>query len=390
MLDTPFFEACEAFAERWEVPALALGFDHGAAGSWRHTAGCDERTRFRIASVTKPMTASLALKVLDLEGLTGVWPEDVRVRHLLSHTSGFDCELEPRDLSRLGDGDDALGAAVLELPSLRRFAGPGELWSYSNAGYWLAAWLAAEVAGMPYEDALREHVLVPAAMQRADFGEPDLGGTGPGAGEGPYPRARRPSGGIVADVDDVLAFARWQLAEPWTSELRVPHGKPVGGVYGFGFAGERIAGVAVWGHNGSYGGFQSSLLLVPERGLAFAGLTNSGRGKQALRDIENLWFERVLGTGRRLAPTFGLSAAELAPFAGGYANSDTEATVTVDGNGLAAAFVDRNTGDQSGVSARPVGPRTFEIVGGDYDRDRFDFPRDGFARFAGRLAGRVA
>jgi len=72
--------------------------------------GCDPGTRFRIASITKPFTATLALELLDLEASTGVWTADVRVRHLLSHTSGYDAERG--DLTRFGEGDDALEAMV--------------------------------------------------------------------------------------------------------------------------------------------------------------------------------------------------------------------------------------------------------------------------------------
>src|SRR2546429_277172 len=101
----------------------------------------DPGTRFRVASVTKPFTATLALELLDLEETTGVWAADVRVRHLLSHTSGYDCELG--DLGRFGDGDDALEAVVTELPAVRRWVGVEQAWSYSNAGYWLAGGLCA-------------------------------------------------------------------------------------------------------------------------------------------------------------------------------------------------------------------------------------------------------
>src|SRR5579864_9499518 len=105
----PIRAAAEAAAERWEVPALVVATDAGTVA-----VGCDPAARFRIASVTKPLTALLALRVLDLEAPTGVWPEDVRVRHLLAHVSGYDCELDG-DLARFGDGDDALARCVAEL-----------------------------------------------------------------------------------------------------------------------------------------------------------------------------------------------------------------------------------------------------------------------------------
>lgn len=384
MLDSTFFQACEAASERWDVPALAVGVLLPGATPYEQLAvGCEPGARFRVASLTKPLTATLALQLLDVDAATGVWPEDVKVRHLLSHTSGYDCELG--DLTRFGDGDGALAAAVSELGAVRRFLPVEQVWSYANTGYWLAGALCAAAAGSTYEEALQARVLTPAHMDATDFGQPDVSGTGPGALDG-YPRARRPSGGLVSTVRDLLCFADWQLALDWTRALRVPYAKPVGGVYGLGFAGERVGGVDVWGHNGSFGGFQSSLLLVPDRRAAFVGLTNSGQGKQALHELEDLWFERLLGARRPVAPTVALAPEALADFCGVYANRDERSTVSIGGDGLVVRFVAGDEPDE--VSARPIGPKTFEIVGGPYARDRFDFPLPGFARFGSTLTPR--
>src|SRR5947209_3157705 len=80
------------------------------------------------------------------------------------------------------------------------------------------------------------------------FDDPDVPGTGPDAADGPYPRARRPSGGLVSNVPDLLRFGRHLLDQP---QMRIVHGKPVAGVYGLGVSGERVGGVEVWGHQGS-------------------------------------------------------------------------------------------------------------------------------------------
>ena len=78
---------------RWDVPALALGTSvaddvrvarRRLRAPTRASASPRSRSRSRRA---------LALELLDLDDPTGVWPDDVRIRHLLSHTSGFDCEL---------------------------------------------------------------------------------------------------------------------------------------------------------------------------------------------------------------------------------------------------------------------------------------------------------
>ncbi|HUZ81916.1 MAG TPA: serine hydrolase, partial [Gaiellaceae bacterium] len=131
-MNAPFSSQIEAAARAWEVPALAAGFSVGGATVTR-AAGCGPDTRFRVASITKPLTATLALGLLDLESTTGIWPDDVRVRHLLSHTSGYDCEWG--DLARFGDGGDALAGVVEKLPEVRRFVEAERVWSYANTGY---------------------------------------------------------------------------------------------------------------------------------------------------------------------------------------------------------------------------------------------------------------
>ena len=380
-MDSTFHAVCEAAAAARNVPALAAG--SSVAGRVETAAvGCSAETQFLVASVTKPFTASLALGLLDPEEASGVWAPDVRVRHLLSHTSGYDCECG--DLARFGESDGALAALAAELPSVRRLVGAGEAWSYANSGYWLAGFLAAERAGLPYEEALAERVIRPAGLEATTFGEPALAGTGPEAGAGPYPRARRPSGGLVSNVPDLLRFGNWQLASPAAARLRVVHGKPAGGVYGLGLHGERIGGIDVWGHNGSYGGFQSSLLLVPERDAVFAGLTNSGRGKHALREVEDTFFERVIGERRRVPSTVELPRAALEGFVGSYANSDGESRVSLSDGGRLSVTID-------GVehAARAIGKRKFQIVEGDRADELFDFPLEGFGRFASRLSKRV-
>src|SRR6478672_2087721 len=178
MPDPSFHAVCEAAAMAWDIPALAVGTSVGEDVT-TIGVGCDPTTRFRVASVTKPFTATLALGLLDDGASTGVWPSDVRIRHLLSHTSGYDCECG--DLSRFGDGDDALAAVVAELPSVRRFLAVEQAWSYANTGFWLAAHLCAQAAGSTFEDALAARILAPNGLEATDFGEPEVAGSGPGA-----------------------------------------------------------------------------------------------------------------------------------------------------------------------------------------------------------------
>ena len=380
MLDSLFLQASEAAALAWDVPALALGVSVGDAVE---TAGlgCDPGTRFRVASITKPFTAALVLELLHPEEPTGVWASDVRVRHLLSHTSGYDSELAEGDQAAYETADDPLEAQLTALAAVRRWVGVEQCWSYANSGYWLTGLLAARAAESSFEEALAARIVRPGGLEATSFEGPDLPGTGPDAVDGPYPRARRPSGGLVSNVPDLLRFGRRLLAEP---RMRIVHGKPVAGVYGLGLGGERVGGVEVWGHQGSWGGYQTSLLTVPDRDAVFVGLTNASRGGKALHEIEDEFFRRVLGARRRVPATVELSEAARDELTGSYANSDAwyEVSFAVDGLSLKL--------DDGEFPARAIGRRTFEITEGDHIRERFDFPLEGFGRFGSRLAERVA
>jgi D-alanyl-D-alanine carboxypeptidase len=379
VLDSPFLQASEAAALAWDVPALAFGVSVGGDAETA-AVGCDPGTRFAVASITKPFTAALALDLLDLEASTGIWAPDVRVRHLLSHTSGYACELADTDQLRFDADDDPLAAQLDELRSVRRYLGVEQCWSYGNAGYWLAAWLAAEAAGSSYEEALAERIIGPAALEATAFDVPELPGTGPAAHGAPYPRSRRASGGLVSNVPDLLRFGERLLREP---RMRIVHGVPVRGVYGLGLFGEQVGGVEVWGHSGSWGGYQSSLLIVPDRDAIFVGLTNSSVGAKALHELEDEFFERVLGARRPVPVTVELSDEAVEAFTGTYANSGGWHEVSYAVGGLALEL------DDGEFLARPIGERTFEIVGGARIRERFDFPLEGFGRFGSCLAERI-
>ena len=370
-MDPSFSGVFEAALGTWEVPAAVVGVSIG--GDEEVLAfGCGEDTRFRIASLTKPFTALLALELLGLEERTGVWAPDVRIRHLLSHTSGYDCEVA--DMS-------SLERVAEQLPRVRRWLGAEQVWSYSNAGYWLAGLLCAAADDTSYEDALTRHVIRPLGLEATAFDEPELHGTGLDANDGIYPVARNPSGGLVAHARDVLRFGRRLLG---VRQMRIVHGKPVAGVYGLGLSGERVGGVEVWGHGGSWGGFQSSLLTVPDRDAVFVGLTNGSRGGKALWEAEQEFLRHVVGETRVVRPTVTLPRPTLESLAGTFANSDGWYEVEALAAKLAVTIEDER------YEARPIADRTFEITGGYRVRERFDFPRDGFGRFGGRLAERVA
>jgi hypothetical protein len=122
---------------------------------------------------------------------------------------------------------------------------------------------------------------------------------------------------------------------------------------------------------------------VPDRDAVFVGLTNHSRGAKALWEVENAFFERLLGARRQVRQTVELPDAVRDGFTGSYANSDGWIEVEFAVDGLAVRFEDGE------FAARPIGERTFEITDRDHVRERFDFPLEGFGRFGGGLAERV-
>jgi CubicO group peptidase (beta-lactamase class C family) len=231
-----------AAQERTGVPDVAAALHVQGSTSFAGSA----ETPFRIASITKSFTATL----VDEAGLL-----DDRLTALLSHTAGLRPESrEP-------------------LPPV--CAG---LWSYSNAGYWEAA-----AAFDDYSVALRERVLEPLGLRSTGFETPRDAAPGhqPGGvvADPSYPVERRASGGLWSTVGDLVTYGlahcrRWP-------ELKRPVAEALGARYALGW----WVRDGVVDHEGSVAGFQSLLLLVPERELVLAVLTNSWRGSALIRHV---------------------------------------------------------------------------------------------------------
>jgi CubicO group peptidase (beta-lactamase class C family) len=206
-----------------------------------HDAKVDQRSVFRIGSITKPMTTMAVLELRDADKLhldapvASYLPEIARVktltrdsppltiRHLLTHTSGL-----PREGATADDTD---GAGTSESAVLAALSGlalefePGSRYQYSNLGFTLLGLVIARVSGMPYREYMQKHVFDPlglrsAAWERAQV-DPErlalphrLDATG-AYGVEPHEEvfgAREPSGGLYISGEDFGRFLAWQLA----------------------------------------------------------------------------------------------------------------------------------------------------------------------------------
>jgi CubicO group peptidase (beta-lactamase class C family) len=141
---------------------------------------------FRLASVTKPVVATAILRLVDL-GLIGLsdrvtrylpWftpvnPDgtvaDIRIRHLLSHTSGLSYELLPPDATSGTAGIiNSLRETLTNIARVPLAFSPGTGWTYGTSIDVLGGVLAA-INGSDVEDAVAAYVTKPLGMDDTHF-----------------------------------------------------------------------------------------------------------------------------------------------------------------------------------------------------------------------------
>lgn len=188
-----------AFAHANDLPALSVAVGHGGRVRYATAVGLADvengveatpETRFRIASVTKPITATAVLALaergtLDLDApiqrYCPTYPEKrwpVTSRDLLSHLAGVP------DYSRVDGGVwrirthagwvegssphhyASLAEAVEIFAADSLAAPPGSDHRYSNVGYLLLGCAIEGASGRSYEEALQAEILRPAGMER--------------------------------------------------------------------------------------------------------------------------------------------------------------------------------------------------------------------------------
>ena len=178
-----------AYRKRNRLPGIAAGIATRDGLRWWHASGFadlesgrrpDERTLFRIASISKTVTATAVMQLRD-DGLLSLddpvvryIPELARVtnpfgpiealtiRRFLMHTSGLQGEVPWQDLDRVWMYRPAELLEVLHLAHVRT---PPEMdHKYSNFAFELLGIVVERVAGRPFMDHVRATVLDPLGM----------------------------------------------------------------------------------------------------------------------------------------------------------------------------------------------------------------------------------
>ena len=198
-------DAFVSMLEQWQIPGAALGIDRPDAKEYRRGFGWADvsncvpvapNSLFRIASLSKPITACAVLKLaasgaLDLDApMMSVLPSYLReskdisdsrisriaMRHLLLHTGGWDRQARNDTAlrisiiraTRLLDLKDrpANAEELLRLRLTRPLdLEPGTRYAYSNFGYLLLGRVIEEASGLGYSEFVQREILVPCGIK---------------------------------------------------------------------------------------------------------------------------------------------------------------------------------------------------------------------------------
>jgi CubicO group peptidase (beta-lactamase class C family) len=296
------------------APGVALTVSRGGSVLWRDNEGLADvelgvpvspGTRFRIGSVSKPLTAA-ALGILVEEGKLDLdapvqryvpdfplkaWP--ITSRQLAGHTAGIRHYRGGEFMSREAYATVRAGLVMFENDPL--LFEPGTQMSYSSYGYNLLSAVIEGASGEPFLAFMQRRVFGPAGMTRTapDQAEPILSGrasfytlddagrlVNAGFVDNSYKWA---GGGFLSTADDLVAFGNalleGRLVKPetlallWTSQ-KTADGKDT--EYGMGWTVDRdTKGRARVRHSGGAQGGTANLVIYPEQRLVVAMLVNS-------------------------------------------------------------------------------------------------------------------
>jgi len=267
------------------------------------------QTLFRPGSVSKLFTWVAVMQLveqgkLDLDTDVNAYLEAFRIedtfeqpitlRHILTHTSGF----EDGFLGYLiiADPERALSLeAAMERYQPIRVSPPGAHTSYSNYASALAGLIVQNVSGQPFTEYVEQHIFGPLGMERATFAEPlpellaERMATSYKVEAGAFVERPfeivanfSPAGGLSATATDMVRFGQAILnggvldgnrilSEASVEEMLAPqfsHDERLMGM-GLGFYAADYNGNRVVGHGGDLQWFHSYLGIDPGNDLTF-------------------------------------------------------------------------------------------------------------------------
>ncbi len=310
--------------------ALLLTRAYGFADVEKRVPVSAEQTLFRPASISKLFTWTAVMQQveagkLDLDHdineyldfkIEGYGGEPIKLRHLMTHTAGFEeslLDLLVDDVSKVKPLDAALKHSV---PA--RIYPPGTVPAYSNYGASLAGYIAARAAGTTFEQYIEDRIFKPLKMEHSTFRQPvpdalrehlsnsyivasgesvpfEFGSDAPaGALSAPAPDMAQfmlahLNGGLLPGGDESS-----RILKPETTELmHSVANRPAPGVdaMAHGFYEQHRNGTRVIAHGGDLTAFHSELILIPSAKVGLFISFNSSGKSNAVYNLRTAVFE---------------------------------------------------------------------------------------------------
>jgi CubicO group peptidase (beta-lactamase class C family) len=314
--------------------ALLLTRGYGFADVEKRTPVDPAQTLFRPASISKLFTWTAVMQQveagkLDLDHdineyldfkIEGYGGEPIKLRHLMTHTAGFEeslLDLLITDINKL----KPLGAALKDSIPARIYR-PGTVPAYSNYGASLAGYIVSRVAGVPFEQYIEEHIFKPLKMEHSTFRQPvpaalreQLSNSYATASSGkPVPfelGSDSPAGALSATAPDMARFMMAHLnggllprgdesnriLKPETTELmHSVANRPAPGVdaMAHGFYEQSRNGVHAIAHGGDLTAFHSELVLIPSAKVGLFVSFNSSGKENSVYKLRTALFEAFM------------------------------------------------------------------------------------------------
>lgn len=297
-----------------------------------------DTTLFRTGSVAKLFTWTAVMQLieqgkLDLDTDVNVYlesfqipdtfPDVITLRHLLTHTAGFEDNLfgvlakSPEDLELLEE------FVSKHVPT--RVYSPGTVTAYSNYGVTLAGYIVEKTVGVPFENYVAEKIFQPLGMTHTTFVQTLPSDLSNNSAKG-YTFTKNsfqesnveyyqiaPAGSASSTATDMarfmLAFLQGgeyegkRILEPATVNTMLTkqfsNDERLSG-FGFGFYEMPFAGYRVWGHKGETDFFRTLLVLLPEKNLGIYVAYNAAGGGVAgnalVTAVLEHFFPKPIGT----------------------------------------------------------------------------------------------
>ena len=296
------------------VPGLSVAVGAGDVITWAQGFGVADleqnvpvrpETVFRLASISKPITATAVMQLVE-RGLVSLedpiqrfvpgFPRkslgEVRIRHLLSHTSGI--RHYRGDEFTINDYYPSLERAMAVFKDDPLLFAPGDQYHYSTYGYNLLAGVVESVSARSFDAHLRANIFAPAGMSSTLLERPQelvryrarqyVRGPSPMTWlNAPYVdlSVKWAGGGLIATAGDLIRFdialnAGRLLGQDTQDRMYTPTRLNSGALtgYGLGWMIRQDAGRLKVAHSGGAAGGTTYLIREPRARLASVVLAN--------------------------------------------------------------------------------------------------------------------